>query len=213
MIAKYIELISQALSTVNQGNIIALAALFLVLSLGEFGVPFPFVLQGVLFFIGYQISQGAIQVIPLVLILVLGRQFGSAIVYWLARLLGDAFTNWLEKHFRSIRNELDRLEGRLRLRAPLAVAIGRLTPGLLVPTSLASGAIGLRYEYFALGIALSAVIWDGTFIASGVIGGCGVQHLGLTISPWLISVGFITTICLTWAVGRCLSRRKARCER
>ena len=209
MIAEYLQFLSQTVNTVNQGNIIALAALFLVLALGEFGIPFPFVLQGVLFFIGYQISQGSVQFIPLVVILLLGRQFGSAFVYWMARFSGNSFVGWFEKRFRLVRNELDKLKSRLHSRAPLAIAVGRLTPGLLVPTSLASGAIALRYEYFALGVVLSTVIWDGTFIVSGFLIGNGVQYLSPTVARWLIPLGFVIVICLTWAGSRFLSRRKS----
>ena len=86
----YFGLISQALSTLNQGSIYALAALFAVLALGEMGVPFPFVLQGVLFFIGYQIIQGAtLKLVPLVLVLITGRLFGAAIVHGEAVLSVD----------------------------------------------------------------------------------------------------------------------------
>ncbi len=207
----YFGLLSQALSTLNQGNVGALAALFLVLALGEMGVPFPLVLQGVLFFIGYQITQGAaLKLIPLVLVLITGRQFGSAIVYSLARFLGNPFVNRLGKRFPRWQSRLDILKERLSARAPVAVAIGRLTPGLLVPTSLTSGAIGLRYEYFALGIVLSTIVWDGAFIASGIVMARGAQYLGLAASPWLILGGLAAVVCLTWGVGRFLSQREGR---
>jgi|YelNatPaOPRAMG01_1025707.scaffolds.fasta_scaffold49532_2 membrane protein DedA with SNARE-associated domain len=207
----YFELISQALSTLNQGNVFALAALFLVLALGEMGVPFPFVLQGVLFFIGYQITQGAgVRLIPVVVVLVMGRQFGSAVVYFVARFLGKPFVDRIGKVFPSWQSQPDKLKRKLSKGAPVAIAIGRLTPGLLVPTSLTSGAIGLRYEYFALGIALSTIVWDGTFIASGTILGSSVQRLGLTIPSWSILAGFITAISLIWVVRRFLLWRKGR---
>ena len=207
----YFGLISQALSTLNQGSIYALAALFAVLALGEMGVPFPFVLQGVLFFIGYQIIQGAtLKLVPLVLVLITGRLFGAAIVYFLSRFLGNSFINRLRKRFPRWQSRLDILKEKLSTRGPLAVAIGRLTPGLLVPTSLTSGTIGLRYGYFAVGIILSAIVWDGTFIASGIVLARGTQHLGLAASPWLILGGSAAVICLAWGVGRFLSWRQGR---
>jgi len=212
MFTKYFEMISQALATLNEGSVVAFAALFLVLALGEFGVPFPFVLQGVLFFIGYQIVHGKLEVIPLVLILILGRLFGSAVVYWLARLLGNPFASWFEKRFRTLPSKVEGMKRRLGLPAPLAVAAGRLTPGLLVPTSLTSGAVSLRYEYFALGIALSAAIWDGSFIASGAILGSVTQHLDSAISPWLMISGFAVILGLTWASGRLLMQHKSHGE-
>ena len=206
MFAKYYELISQTLGTLTQGNAAALAALFLVLALGEWGVPFPFVLQGVLFFIGYQISHGAIHVLPLAVILVSGRQCGAAALYWLARLLGNPFAGWFEKRSRRFKGEIEKLKVRLGNRAPVVVAASRLTPGLLVPTSVASGIVSLRYEYFALGVALSAVVWDGTFIALGIVLGQGAQRFPWTNYPWVIAIGFALVVCLAWFAGRLLVR-------
>jgi membrane protein DedA with SNARE-associated domain len=205
MFAKYYELISQTLGTLTQGNAAALAALFLVLALGEWGVPFPFVLQGVLFFIGYQASHGAvIHVLPLAVILVSGRQFGASALYWLARLLGNPFVSWFERRFRHLKGEAEKLKVRLSSRAPVVVAASRLTPGLLVPTSVASGIVSLRYEYFALGVTLSAVVWDGTFIALGIVLGHGAQRFSWTNYPWFIAIGFALVVCLAWFAGRLL---------
>ena len=107
-----------------------------------------------------------------------------------------------------MQDKLNKLRGEAGIRSPLAVTMGRLTPGLLVPTSLTSGAIGLRYEYFVIGVALSAIIWDGTFILSGIVLGHGAQALGRNISTWILPVGFIATICLVWAVQKLIGWRK-----
>jgi len=210
MIAKYLEIISQSLDTLSQGNILALTALFLILALGEWGIPFPFVLQSVLFFIGYQISHGSMQVIPLLLVLISGRLVGSAVLFWSARALGNPLAGWFQKRFWRIQYKLDRLNSRLGTRSPIAVAMGRMTPGLLVPTSLSSGAIGLRYEYFVLGVALSSIIWDGTFILSGIVLGHGAQSMSRNISTWVIPAGFIASVCMVWVVQKLISRYKNR---
>ena len=213
MTTKYFEIVSQSLDTLSQGNILALTVLFLVLALGEWGIPFPFVLQSVLFFIGYQISHGSIQVILLVLILISGRIAGSAVLFWSARALGNPVANWFQRRFWRMQDKLNKLRGEAGIRSPLAVTMGRLTPGLLVPTSLTSGAIGLRYEYFIIGVALSAIIWDGTFILSGIVLGHGAQNLGSNLSVWILPAGFITTICMVWAIQKLIVQRKNREQR
>lgn len=206
MITKYFDLITQSVNALSQGNLLALAALFLMLALTEIGIPFPFAVQGILFFVGFQLTRNAISVVPVLLILVGGRQFGSAVVYWLARILDTTFTGWFERRFRGAK--LDRLKIKLHRRAPLAVAIGRLTPGLLVPTSLASGAMRLRYGHFAMGIALSALVWDGTFIGSAVLFKNGANQLGLSTGPGLV-LGILTTVAtLAWLLPLFLARRK-----
>jgi len=210
MIDHYIGLIYQALGTLSEGNVLALVSLFLVLVLTEFGVPFPLVLQGVRFYIGYELGQGSMQVIPLILIFVLGRQVGSAAVYWLARLLGDKFVGVFEKRFHKMRSSLDNLQEKLNSRssrAITAVFLGRFTPGLLVPTSLASGVVGLRYQYFAFGVLLSSFVFDASFIALAAIWGREVPYSELSANLWPIAASLAVAVCLIWTIGHLLSRR------
>jgi membrane protein DedA with SNARE-associated domain len=208
MFDEYFWAISTAVNTLNQGDILAMAALFLVLALGELGVPFPFVLQSALFLIGYQMSQGAVQVLPLVIVLVLGRQVGSAFVYWMGRSSANPVISWIEKRFRPMRTDLEKLKMRLQSKAPLVIAASRLTPGLLVPTSLASGAMSLRYDYFVVGIILSEIVWDGSFIISGALLGFGIELLDLSVSRWFILPGLMLVSMLGWFFCRYMSRRK-----
>lgn len=213
MIDQYIGLIYQALGTLREGNLLALASLFLVLALTEFGVPFPLVLQGVRFYIGYELGQGSMQVVPLMLIFVLGRQLGSAAVYWLARLLGDKFVGVFEKRFHKMRNNLGNLQEKLNSRSPraiTAVLVGRFTPGLLVPTSLASGIIGLRYQYFAFGILLSSFVFDASFIGLAMIWGREVPYSEFSANLWSIAASLAVAVCLMWTIGHLLSRRSRR---
>lgn len=204
-VTQFLEMLSQALNSVGQGNNRALILLFALLVLGEFGVPFPFVLAGMLFFIGYQISQGPFNAIPLATVLILGEQFGAAIVYWLARLLGGRFIAWFERHFRRTKDGLERVKERLHGKAPLAVAVARCIPGLLVPTSLASGIIGVHYRHFALGVLLSTFIWCGTLVASGILVGHGVHHFSI-VPHWLAVFAVAVVVCLMWATGLMVSR-------
>jgi membrane protein DedA with SNARE-associated domain len=214
MIDQYIGLIYQALGTLSEGNVMALMSLFLVLALTEFGVPFPLVLQGVRFYIGYELGQGSMAVIPLILLFILGRQAGSAAVYWLARLLGSKFVRVFEKHYPSMGRNLSNLQERLNSRSPRAITtvlVGRFIPGLLVPTSLASGVIGLRYQYFALGTLLSSFVFDASFIALGGIWGKKVPYSELSANIWPIAASLAVMVCLIWAISRLLSRR-SRCS-
>lgn len=229
------ELTARAMEVASQGNIGALAALFLMVSLTEVGVPFPLVLDTTLFLLGYQLGQLWWQAIAAVLVLLLGRESGSTIVYWLSHALGNPVINWSGKRFPSLRRNLERLTKKLGIRASLAVvlsrltaqaplaasissfggrvsftvAIARLTPGLLTATSIASGTIGLRYGYFALGIALASIFVDAAIIALGAIMGYGLLHLGFAPSPWLIIVGLVVNIALIWSVQRLLWRRNS----
>lgn len=58
-----------------------LAALFFVALLTEIGVPFPLVIDTVLFALGYQFAQLWFYVIVVVFLLCLGRECGATAVY------------------------------------------------------------------------------------------------------------------------------------
>ncbi len=212
----------------------ALAALFLVTLLTEAGIPFPLLVDTVLFLLGYQLGQFWIQALSTVLALFLGRQSGSALVYWSSHLLGRPVVVWFMKHFpwlRAVGVRLVRLPGirtylavavsRVGGQAPLAVslsragarssftlAVARLTPGLLTATSLASGAIRLDYRYFALGVGVASIVEEMLTLALGFLMGYGLLRLGLTPSPWLILVGLVVDIAIIWAVPRLIWRNR-----
>ena len=202
-------LISQAMDVLNQGNAIGLITFFLVVTLTEVGVPFPYVLDSVIFLTSYQNGPLSVQVLRILLVVFLGRQAGAAIVYWLTRLCGDRLINWLEKSFTSLRSNLDRFIVKLSSQAYLAVAATRLT-GLLTLVSVASGALRLRYRPFFLGVALSALIFDGSLIVLGFITRQGFQYLGFTPSLWAVIAGFMVVIILVWVVRHFFFQRDSR---
>jgi membrane protein DedA with SNARE-associated domain len=121
-----------------------------------------------------------------VLALFMGRQMGSAILYLLSRLLGKAFIRWLQRHFPALRAGLDSLGNRLSRWSLLAVVTGRLTPGLLQITSVAAGTIRLRYYQFALGIALSSIIYDGILVLLGFIAAHSPKSNDINFTFWML---------------------------
>ena len=162
------QLFAVAMDAVNQGNTVAMITLFFIVTLTEIGIPFPFILDSILFFTSY--SAGPISFSEMIVfsMVFLGRQFGSTVLYWLTRFLGNALINWIGKRFPRIPRNLERLENNLSSHAIMAVAIPRLT-GLLTLVSIAGGTIRMRYSYFVLGVALSSLIFDGALIVLGYI--------------------------------------------
>lgn len=202
------NLIAQAMAVLGGGNITALAALFLVVILTEAGVPFPFVLDSAIFLSTYQHGPFSIQVLRIVLVVFIGRQAGASAIYWLARHLGVRLTDWAARRFASVRNGLTGLKSRLKSQAFLTVAMSRLT-SLLTLSSIASGTICLPFRSFCLGVALSAVIFDGSLVLLGFITQRWFHYLHFAPSPWLIIIGLVALIILVW-VGRFLTGREKR---
>lgn len=187
--------------------------LFFILFLGEMGVPFPAVLQAILLYAGYQLSLGQVRVLPLLAVAQVGRQAGSGCVYLLARSLEAPFLHRYGRLFQLPGHRLEPGVLKLHLPAPLAVALGRLTPGLLLPTSLLSGALKVHYAAFAIGIAISAIIWDGTFVALGALLGRHLQQYSQTLTVLYPLLILVLIVVLLVAVGRfVLSLRKGNMQ-
>jgi membrane protein DedA with SNARE-associated domain len=199
------EVLSQVMNAINQGNITALVALFFIVILTEMGIPFPFILDAALFFTSYESGIISGQVGTVFLVVFIGRQLGATALYWLTRLPGNAFINWLGRRFPSIPRGLTKIETRLGKDAILAIAIARLS-GLLTVASVAAGAIGLRYYFLVLGVALSAVIFDGVLLLLGSGMGVFLPHL----PPWAIVIGLIVLLAIAWGIHLIWVRRKPR---
>lgn len=198
-------ILSQAMNAINQGDIAATVALFFIVALTEAGIPFPFILDSVLFFTSYQTGIISAQVAVVFGVVFLGRQFGAGVLYWLTRLPGNAVIRWLGKRYPSIPNRLATVETKLGNQTIWAITIARLS-GLLTVASVASGAIGLRYSRLVLGVTLSSLIFDGALLLLGSGIGVFLPHL----PPWTIIIGIIVLLTIGWGIHFFVSRHKYR---
>jgi membrane protein DedA with SNARE-associated domain len=196
-------ILDQAMAAISQSNVAAMISLFFIVALTEMGVPFPFILDASLFVTSYQTGIISSQVALVFLVVFMGRQFGAAVVYWLTRWLGNAFTHWLGKRFPSVPRNLAKVEDTLGSQAIWAITIARLS-SLLTVASVASGVCKLRYYNLATGVALSSLIFDGALILLGSGAGVFLPHM----SPWVIVIGLIVLLSFGWGGHFLWVRRK-----
>ena len=229
------ELAALAGEAIYEASAPVLLALLGVAALTEVGFPFPFLMDGVLFYTGYITTHVLVRIGLIMLALFTGRVIGASAIYWLARLAGNSFLGWLGRRWPKILTNLDQLKKklglrpagavaavrvavrvvafdvlRMALRVPGTVALARLTPGLLTGVSVASGAIAMPYWQFVLGILFASLVADGALILSGVVAGLGVQFLGITPSPWVFAIGLIVVVALMVLIPRFVLRRRGR---
>jgi membrane protein DedA with SNARE-associated domain len=197
------QLISMAMGAISQGSPVAVITLFLVVALTECGIPFPFILDSVLFFTSYQAAASPWHVVFVMLIVFLGRQCGAALIYWLTRIAGNAVIYWFGKRYKYLKHNWAKLTLKLSSHAPMAIAVVRVS-GFMTLASLVSGTMKIRYPSFVLGVALSALIFDGALILLGLITKYGFQVIGFTPSVWHIAVGLITIMTIVMIVMKYL---------
>jgi membrane protein DedA with SNARE-associated domain len=197
--------ISQSLM---EGNLLVLGALFLITTVIEFGIQVPWVQDTVLLMVGYQPLSRLFALAPVVIAsLTLGRIFGASILYWIARSRGPRLTTWLDKKFRGIMVRVHRIDASFGKNRWLAVALGRFTPGLLIPTSLASGLLHVKYSHFIIGIIISSVIPDVGEIIYGLAVKTGFNILGITPSPTIFIISLVLLMVFIW-LGNWLWRKE-----
>jgi membrane-associated protein len=169
-------------------------SLFLMLSVSEFGISIPYLMETIWILVGYQTLNGSLPVFFVVILwltAMCGRTFGAVVLYHLARF----GSNWLIRFYRRIfkaalasretpdfpqddpasisflkkRGIVSRVWHKINSLSPYSVAFGRLI-WMRVPLTLTLG-FSKQIKVLVPGVVISSMIWDTTYILVGVIGG------------------------------------------
>ena len=205
-----IEWINGALSTlaasINVNNPGGLAAIFFLAMSADIGIPFPFALDTIVFFTTYKMGAFSLPVLLVLLMLLGGSLLGTSVIYWVSRLLGTRFVDWVGKRSNFLRRNLERFQNRLgRWTIPVIVA-ARLTPGLMQVSSVAAGTVRIRYYQVVLAIILSFIVYDGTLIILGTIARLGLKDVGPQYAAWIV-IGFVAIMAAIFAAVHLIRRR------
>ena len=191
---------------VSLGNPAALGVLFSLGIIGDIGVPLLLTVEVFLFVTSYNVGPLSTQVLLVVVMMLLGRECGAAILYWVCRVLGSPLINRVSRRLPWLPDRIEWVRARLDRKPALAIAVVRLTPGLLQIPSLAAGLTRLRYSDFALGVALSSLGYDAVIILFGLGARLGLEGIETNPAPYLV-VGFIALSSIVWLALYFASRR------
>ena len=146
-------------------------------------------------------------IIYVFVIVFLGRQFGAGLIYWLTRLLGNVIISWFTRRYKKAEKNWENVTEKISTQAPMPIALVRLT-GLMTLASVLSGAMQIRYISFFLGVAFSALIFDGSLIILGLITKYGFRFIGFTPSVWHVALGLIILMSIFMVVVTIINRRR-----
>jgi membrane protein DedA with SNARE-associated domain len=205
-----IEWINAALATlaasISVDNPGGLVAIFFITMSCDIGIPFPFVLDTILFFTTYKIGAFSWPVLLIILMLLGGRLLGTGILYWISRRLGPRFVDWVGRRSKFLQRNLERFQNRLG-RWPILVITGaRLTLGLMQVSSVAAGTLRVPYYQVVLAIVLSSMIYDGTLIILGTLARLGLENVGPEYSFWIV-LGFVAVMAIVFLAIHLIRRR------
>ncbi|HXZ95052.1 MAG TPA: VTT domain-containing protein [Dehalococcoidia bacterium] len=210
-----IHWINSALSTlaasINVNNPAGLAAIFFITVSCDIGIPFPFVLDTILFFTTYEIGALSWPVLLIIVMIWGGRLLGTGIIYWVSRLLGPRFVDWVGKRSKFLRRNFEQFQNRLgRWSIPVIVA-ARLTPGLMQVSSVAAGTVRVPYYKVVLAIIFSSIVYDGTLVTLGTLARVGLKNVGPEYSAWIV-IGFVGIMAVVFVAIHLIRRRLNRAK-
>lgn len=99
MINDILHFIHSLSSLIGVTNPIGLGVVFIMVVFADIGFVIPFIIEPALFLITFQAGPVSIPVLLFVLMMALGRQGGTAILYWLSRLAWERMERVLRRIF------------------------------------------------------------------------------------------------------------------
>jgi len=206
MIAWINGALSTLAASISVDNLAGLVAIFFIAMSCDIGIPFPFVLDTIVFFTTYTVGPLSWPVLLVVVMLFGGSLLGTSIIYWVSRLLGTRFVNWIGRRSKFLRRNLEQFQNRLgRWTIPVIVA-ARLTPGLMQISSVAAGTLRIPYYQLVLACVFSFIIYDGTLIVLGTLARLGLKDVGPEYSAWIV-IGFVVIMAAIFITVHLVRRR------
>ena len=163
-------------------------ALFALILIEEAGCPLPLPGESLIVFAGSRIARGQMSALHVFGAVLPASAIGCTILYYLSRTFGRRLVRRIGPRIHFSEAKLDRLEARAARLGPPFVLLGRLTPGIRVPTDVAAGIFRIPYRYY-LPFALLATCLRLTFF---LYIGATAQRVGNAIAI-TTDAKFVTT--------------------
>ncbi|MSQ22280.1 MAG: hypothetical protein EXR53_03100 [Dehalococcoidia bacterium] len=195
-------------NNLNVSHPVFLLLFFALNAVGEAGVPFPLVMQAVLVFAGYRMTQvNPLLVVPLLCVAVLGSISGANAIYWMSRLSGGRLLSnpslkGIFKH-----RWFQRAQAMAEKQGLGAITITRLIPGMSLPVSVGSGALKVPWTRFTVGVGLSEIIWVMPLVGIGVVAGHTAHGLDWTTNIYPKATALIVVVIGLYFAVRFFRRR------
>lgn len=144
-----------------------LGGLFLLLLIEEAGVPIPVPGDMLVALAGTQPHMTVYYVIRVLTASTLAVFLGSSLLYWVIRRGGRPLLLKWGRFIHLRPEQLDRMERWFIRYGAAAIIIGRLIPGLRVPTAVMAGLTNVPYRIYAPASAFAALVWSAGFFWLG----------------------------------------------
>lgn len=136
---------------------------------------------------GFTVQQGKLSLIGVVLAGTTGSVLGSLPLYFLGKTMGaDRLKDWADKYGKWLtvsREDIEKAQGWFDRHGGVAVAIGRLVPGVRSLIAIPAGIHRMNLPLFLLYTALGAGVWSSALAYLGVLLGNNYEKVEQYLSP------------------------------
>ena len=132
---------------------------FVLILVEEAGVPVPVPGDFLMLAVGAHAREGRVPLWGALLVMEAATLVGASILYVLSRRAGRNLVFRYGRYMHLTPERLEQAERFLDRRGTLAIVLGRITPGLRMPTVIASGVFGVPYWRFLPSLALGGFLY------------------------------------------------------
>ncbi len=183
------------------------AGIFILLILGEIGLPFPE--DATLILSGFLISQRVTEPLPTLIVVYCGLLLTDFSIYWVGKKYGQKVVE--HKRFRRILSaeKLSTLEEKFKKWGIYVVFVGRHLWGIRAQIFLAAGVMRMSPLKFITADAASAVLTMALMVGIGFWGGNSIGILQKDVKR-IELMGFLilATLFTGWLIYRYFTNRK-----
>lgn len=190
------------------------AAIFVVVVLGNIGVPLPE--ETVLALAGYLVWRGDMRLSVVLIVGIVSAVAGDNLGYWLGRRYGRTalprYARWILGH----PERLAAMESFVARRGPFAVFAARFIPGIRFMAGPLAGGLGMRSGAFFAANVLGAAVYVPVVVAAGYAIGYGfgeyVERLRWVVGQVeriVLAIALLGAFALiAWRIGHALGERE-----
>ena len=149
--------------------------IFILLVLGDFGLPFPE--DATLLLSGFLIAQNVIKLLPTLLVVYSGLLMTDFFLYWVGKKYGKRVVEHKRFHKIISPERLLKIEEKFKKWGIFIIFFGRHLVGIRAQIFLAAGVVEMHMAKFLLADAISAFITIGLWVGIGFLGGNSLQVL------------------------------------
>jgi membrane protein DedA with SNARE-associated domain len=176
-----------------------LDTLFVAIMIEEAGIPIPIPGDTLVLLAGTQTPHSiGHTLVAVVGVSSLAVFLGSSVLFAVVQREGRPLLTKYGKYVLLNERRLAQMEAWFARRGRSAVIVGRLIPGLRIPTTIMAGLSGMAYSEFALMAAIAALVWSAFYYTLGsVLGNTAPLVLALgadaldDVPPWLLVLGLL----------------------